>query len=111
MCDNKTNHIDQYLNTAKTINDYETAADLIKKVIESPIVHSFSELLELPFFQSVIFNLKKKPLKIIFSKMKNNETYSKYYKLLELFSYGTYSDYIGKNKNNLNFLRFYFFFI
>ena len=53
MCD-KTNHIDQYLNTAKTISDYETAADLIKKAIESPLVYSFSELLELPFFQSVI---------------------------------------------------------
>ncbi|RNA16683.1 COP9 signalosome complex subunit 7b-like [Brachionus plicatilis] len=76
----KSNQIDQYLSIAKTLNDAESAVELIQKVIESPSVHSFSDFLELAFFQT----------------LKNDPTYSKYYHLLELFAYGTYSDYKTK---------------
>ncbi|CAF0793354.1 unnamed protein product [Brachionus calyciflorus] len=79
----KINSLDYYLNQAKLINDYGIAVELIQKVIESSTVHSFSEFLEIPFFQT----------------MKNDENYSQYYNVLELFSFGTFSDYTTKNFN------------
>jgi hypothetical protein len=50
-----TNTLENYLNQAKNLNDLGTTIDLIKNVIECPLVYSFSELLEVPQIASVIF--------------------------------------------------------
>ena len=52
-----TNTLEHYLNQAKNLNDLGTTIDLIKNVIECPLVYSFSELLEVPQIASVIFIL------------------------------------------------------
>ena len=48
-----TNTLENYLIQAKNLNDHSSAADLIKRVIECPLVYSFSELLEVPQISSV----------------------------------------------------------
>lgn len=60
----KNSALDYYLNLANNISDFTSAADLIIKVIESPTIYSFSEILEVPFISSVnnfnfIFNSKQ----------------------------------------------------
>lgn len=69
--------IDHFLNTAKSLTEHRTAAELIDKVVDSPNVYSFSDLLELPLFSS----------------MENEPEFKKYFNLLSLFSYGTFQDY------------------
>lgn len=51
-----TNALDQFVQAAKLLNDPESAVDLIKKVIDSPSVYSFSELLEIPLIKSVSYH-------------------------------------------------------
>jgi hypothetical protein len=51
----KNSALDYYLNLANNIADFASAADLITKVIESPAVYSFSEILEVPIINSVNF--------------------------------------------------------
>jgi hypothetical protein len=48
-----TNTLENYLIQAKNLTDHSSAADLIKRVIECPLVYSFSELLEVPQISSV----------------------------------------------------------
>jgi hypothetical protein len=48
-----TNASEQFLITARSINDYALAIELIKKVIDSPVVYSFGDLLEVPLIDSV----------------------------------------------------------
>ena len=50
-----TNTIEHFLEIAKNLNDLDSAVDLIKKVVESPVIYSFSELLEVPLIASVIY--------------------------------------------------------
>jgi hypothetical protein len=52
----KNTVLDHYLNLANNVSDFASAADLIIKVIESPSVYSFSEILEAPFINSVNIN-------------------------------------------------------
>lgn len=49
----KSTQLDQYLTIAKTLDKVESAVEMIQKVIESSSVYSFSDFLELPFFQTV----------------------------------------------------------
>ena len=51
-----TNALDNFLSTARSINDYTSAIELIKKVIDSSVVYSFGELLEVPLIDSVNLN-------------------------------------------------------
>lgn len=75
--------IEQFLNTAKSLENHEKAAELILKVVDSSNIYSFSDLLELPLISS----------------MENQPNYRKYFDLLKLFSYGTYQDYaVNKSK-------------
>lgn len=75
--------LDQFISTAKALNDHKSAAELIEKVIDSPNVYSFSDLLEVPTIAS----------------MQAQEEFKKFYELLKIFSYGTYLDYkSSKNK-------------
>lgn len=48
-----TQGLDYYLNVAKSLNNYESAVELINKVVESPLIHSFSEIIETNFISSV----------------------------------------------------------
>ena len=48
------NSLENYLNQAKNLTDHSSAVDLIKNVVECPLVYSFSELLEVPQIASVI---------------------------------------------------------
>ena len=50
----KSTQLDQFLSIAKTLSNVESVVEMIQKVIESPFVYSFSDFLELPFFQAVI---------------------------------------------------------
>lgn len=47
------NSLEQFISLAKNLNDLESAIDLVKKVIDSPVVYSFSEILEISYFASV----------------------------------------------------------
>ncbi len=51
------NALDNYLNAAKCLNDHASAVELIKRVIDSPGVYSFGDLLEVPLIDSVICSL------------------------------------------------------
>ena len=53
-----TNTLEHYLNQAKNLNDHGTTIDLIKNVIECPLMYSFSELLEVPQIASVIYDIE-----------------------------------------------------
>ena len=46
------NILDNFLTTAKCLNDHASAADLINKVVDSPAVYSFGEILEVPLINS-----------------------------------------------------------
>lgn len=52
------NILDNFLTTAKCLNDHASAADLINKVVDSPAVYSFGEILEVPLINSVILNFE-----------------------------------------------------
>ena len=63
----KNSVLDYYLNLANNIIDFASAADLIIKIIESPSIYSFSEILEVPFISSVsnlshLFSIRNKYL-------------------------------------------------
>lgn len=45
--------LENLITQAKSVSDPESAVELINKVVESPQVYSFSEILEVPFFKSV----------------------------------------------------------
>ena len=51
-----TNASDNFLSAARSINDFTSAIELIKKVIDSPVVYSFGDLLEVPLIDSVNLN-------------------------------------------------------
>ena len=71
--------LEQLLSLAESLNDKQSAADLVIRAIESPNVYSFSDLLEMPLFAS----------------LKNDSQYGIYYELLDLFAYGTYLQYLS----------------
>lgn len=87
--------LNQFLTQAKSIRTNESAVDLIKQIIDSPHIYSFSEFLESPEIQKL-----------------QNTPDEKYYLLLKLFAYGTYRDYTASrsqlpeiSKFSLNKLR------
>lgn len=47
--------LDQFLVAAKSLTDVNSAAELICRIVDSPNVYSFSDLLELPLIASVIY--------------------------------------------------------
>ena len=49
-----TQGLDYYVNIAKSLNDVESAVELINKVVESPLIYSFSEIIETKFISSVL---------------------------------------------------------
>lgn len=49
--------LEQFVNHAKTLDRIEHIVDLVKQVIESPNVYSFSEFLEMPNITNVMNNL------------------------------------------------------
>lgn len=51
-----TNALESFINQAKSLANVESAVDLVAKVVESPLVHSFGEILEIPIIKSVKFN-------------------------------------------------------
>lgn len=75
-----TGALEALISFARTVSDVDAAVDVIHKAIESPLVYSFSEILDVPFIKS----------------MKQDPQYGQYYRLLELFAYGTYQDYLGE---------------
>lgn len=54
----KQSSLEQIILNAKRVNEFESAVEIIKKVVESPLIYSFSEILEIPFFASVLFLIK-----------------------------------------------------
>jgi hypothetical protein len=54
-----SNILENFVNLVKSINDPEQAIELIMKIIESPSVYSFSEILEIPLISSVNIHLNK----------------------------------------------------
>ena len=48
-----SNALEQLLVTANSLNDFESAKDLIKKVVDSSLIYSFSEFLEIPIISKV----------------------------------------------------------
>ena len=47
------NALNQFLTQVRTVKDKESAVDLIKQIIDSPNIYSFSEFLESPEIQQV----------------------------------------------------------
>jgi COP9 signalosome complex subunit 7 len=60
-----------------------SAVELIRQVLESPGIYVFGELLDMP-------NIKE---------LANNSEYEPYYKLLNVFAFGTYSDYLSNSEH------------
>lgn len=80
-----SNAIEQYLEQARLTNDSAALVDLVKQIIESANIYSFSEFLESPNFAQL-----------------QNTNFKSYYELLKLFAYGTYLDYISEDlKTNI----------
>lgn len=77
------NPLEPFLLLAKNARG-AAAAQLIQQVTEAPNVFTFGELLNMEGI----------------SQLEGNETYAKEWKLLQLFTFGTYTDYI-ENKDNL----------
>lgn len=69
--------LDNYLQSANELTNPEDAINLIKEVIENPQIFVFGELLDVPIIQS----------------LKETETTSKWFNLLNLFAYGKLMDY------------------
>ncbi|XP_044012370.1 COP9 signalosome complex subunit 7a-like [Aphidius gifuensis] len=78
------NPLEQFVLLAKTAKG-AAALELIKQVIETPGVHVFGELLDMP-------NIKEL----------DNSPHAEYWNTLNLFAYGTYKDYL---KNIDNYLK------
>lgn len=76
------NPLEQFVLLAKTAKG-AAALELIKQAIETPGVHVFGELLDMP-------NIKEL----------ENGPHCEYYNTLNLFAYGTYKEYL-ENKNKL----------
>ena len=51
-----TSALDTLLVAARSLTDCESAVDLIRKAVDSPLVYSFSELLDVPLIMSVCEN-------------------------------------------------------
>ena len=45
--------LEGFIAAAKSSNDLESTIELVNKIIESPMVHAFSELFEIPSIKSV----------------------------------------------------------
>ena len=54
------NALEQLVNVAQGLNasDYASAVELIRRAIESPLIYSFGELLDIPLIASVNLSLK-----------------------------------------------------
>ena len=48
-----TNVLENFLVIARSLNDHESAVEIINKVIDSPAIYSFGDLLEVPLINSV----------------------------------------------------------
>jgi COP9 signalosome complex subunit 7 len=70
--------LEQFLILSKSAKGL-SAVELIRQVIESPSIYVFGELLDMP-------NIKE---------LANNSEYEPYYRLLNVFAFGTYSDYLS----------------
>nr|XP_026691136.1 COP9 signalosome complex subunit 7a-like [Ciona intestinalis] len=77
-CLNKNVHLDPFLILAKSAKG-AALKSLIEQVLEAPGVYVFGELLELQCIQQLV-----------------NSEHNKHLKLLELFTYGTFQDYVNQ---------------
>jgi len=73
------NTLEPYLALSKSANSPRAAADLITQATSSPNTYVFAELLETPNIQ----------------KLRQSQDYASHLKLLEIFAWGTLSDYQG----------------
>jgi len=74
--------LEQFLILSKSAKGL-SAVELIRQVLESPGIYVFGELLDMP-------NIKE---------LANNSEYEPYYKLLNVFAFGTYSDYLSNSEH------------
>ena len=73
------NALEPFLALSKSANSPRAAADLITQVTSAPNTYVFAELLQTPNIQA----------------LRNSEEYAPYLALLEIFAWGTWSDYKG----------------
>jgi len=77
------NALEPYLALSKSANSPRAAADLITQATSSPNTYVFAELLETPNIQ----------------KLRQSRDYASHLKLLEIFAWGTLSDYQGGTRS------------
>ncbi|KAH7138668.1 hypothetical protein B0J11DRAFT_22330 [Dendryphion nanum] len=77
------NALEPFLALTKTANSPRAAADLITQATSAPNTYVFAELLQTPNIQN----------------LRSSEEYASYLTLLEIFAWGTWSDY--KSQSNL----------
>lgn len=75
------NALEPYIALSKAANSARAAADLITQATSSPQTYVFAELLQTPNIQA----------------LRQSPEYISHLKLLEIFAWGTYSDYTGNN--------------
>lgn len=76
------NALQPYLALSKSATSPRAAADVIKQATSAPNTYVFAELLSTPNIQNL--------------KTSSEEQHAQYYKLLEVFSWGTIADYNGE---------------
>lgn len=74
------NALEPYLALSKSATSPRAAADLITQATSSPQTYVFAELLQTPNIQS----------------LRNSTEYFSYLQLLEIFAWGTLTDYQGE---------------
>ena len=77
------NALEPFLALSKTATSARAAADLVTKATSAPNTYVFAELLHTP---SV-------------SALRDSPEYASYYKLLEIFAWGTWADYKCTSKS------------
>lgn len=78
------NPLEQFVLLAKTAKG-AAAVELIKQALEAPGVYVFGELLDMPNIED----------------LKKNPTTQPFYKLLQLFAFGTYKEYVNMEAGQL----------
>lgn len=71
------NALEPFLALSKTATSPRAAADLVTKATSAPNTYVFAELLHTPSIAA----------------LRESEEFASYYKLLEIFAWGTWSDY------------------
>ncbi|KAL9033773.1 MAG: hypothetical protein Q9214_007349, partial [Letrouitia sp. 1 TL-2023] len=75
------NALESFVLLSKSATSPRAAVDLVTKATSAPNTFVFAELLQTPNIRA----------------LKDSERYAPYYTLLEIFSWGTWADYNGKD--------------